>query len=135
MSKSSAARTARTVSLAPNVKVRVTINDRLETRLTSYLRMSAEINELIEAKKALQAKILADAPEGYESDEWKVTTVKSVSAGHVSKELLVKLGVSAKVIQKATVPGVAYSFPKITNKTEAKEKQAARRAAKEESES
>ena len=119
-------------ALAGNVKVKVTINEKLEQRLTRFQKLGAEINELIEAKKALSLRILADTPPaGYDSPEWKVTPVHATSASHVSKEKLVALGVSAKIIQKATIAGVAYSFPKITNKADAKANAAARAQQKE----
>lgn len=100
--------------LAPNVKV--TVNTKLETRLTRYLSLSAEIKEREELKKNLSGLILDDAPEGYESDDFKMSPVKGTSAAIISGELLLKLGVSPKLIKKATIPGTDYRYPRITKK-------------------
>lgn len=94
----------------------IKVDTRLEQRCESLQALSAQIKELEERKKTLSERILADAPDGYESDDWKITAVKGTSASRISKEILIKLGVSAKIIQKAELPGSTYTYPKVTKK-------------------
>ena len=105
-------------SLAPVTKT--VTSAKLTALLDEYMTVTAKLDQLESRKRALAA-ILKDewhtrhGPK-IETEEYLSTEVPSHSS-HISKELLLKLGVKVTVIAKATVEK-AYSYVKVTRKQE-----------------
>lgn len=93
-----------------------------------YMELSARKTKIEAEMKETGARLCADG--NYEDDAFRVTIVKNDGRATINKDLLVKQGVSPKVIEKATKYSDPFQFPRITDKAAAAEKSAETKAAR-----
>lgn len=118
--------------LALVTKLRTATATKLQTKVTEYLSIAAQCKALEAQKSELSAELLAmtdDAGGAIETEQHKVNPVDGCSAERVSKEVLIKLGVKASIIRKATVPGSKYRYVRITDKAAEAAKAASKKGA------
>lgn len=82
------------------------------------LQEDAAKHEKADISKRIEAMLLLAEPEAkvsIQSERWIVQRVTNRGADRLDGKLLLQQGVSATIIQNATVPGKPYSYVLVTN--------------------
>lgn len=114
---------------AVSIASRTTPEARAERLATQVKDLNRQIAAL-EAEKTIKndklLELLADIGERDDDDKlraetesWKLVRVDAQAADKIEKRLLLKYGVSIKIINKCTIEGKKYSYPGIYPKTAA----------------
>jgi hypothetical protein len=107
-------RAATALKTEPKAEPRAKVSARVQTLVADRLATKAKIDELTAGLKEIDADLLAaadDAGGSIETDDWTLRKVDSHSSS-ISKERLVSLGVSLRIIRRATVER-EYSYARI----------------------
>lgn len=82
------------------------------------IQEDAAKHERMEISKRIESMLLLAEPEAkirVQSEQWVVQRVVGKSADRTDNKLLLQQGVSATIIQNATVPGKPYSYVLVTS--------------------